>query len=177
MPEKPLVFSQRFEILAEGLTDGKLMDVLDLTLTPVRKLKTGSTQTIKLDAGLRLCQMRGASPYWLAGLPEPPADLVVEQDGVKFAIYAQTVAAADPDAAQAVLHGLADALRGVGAEVSEKNPVQAVPTPNRLGSVEARLASLERDAASTAEAVTKILALVQPPAVKRAPSGRKRRAS
>jgi DNA-binding Xre family transcriptional regulator len=64
-------FTERFQRLTSDLTDSDLMTILNLSYQAVRKLRAGGTQSIKLDAALRLCRRLAISPWELAGEKEP----------------------------------------------------------------------------------------------------------
>ncbi|MDB5069548.1 MAG: hypothetical protein JWM87_659 [Candidatus Eremiobacteraeota bacterium] len=67
----PETFTDRFNRLTSDLRDVEVASLLDLTEGAVRKLRRGDTQTLKLDAALRLCKRLGISPWELAGEREP----------------------------------------------------------------------------------------------------------
>ncbi len=61
------------------------MDILGLSLTAVKKLRSGDAQTLKLDGGVRLAGYLGVSPWYLARLKDR-ADMLVETDDAAFTV-------------------------------------------------------------------------------------------
>jgi transcriptional regulator with XRE-family HTH domain len=72
--ERDETFTERFNRLTANMTDGQLMDQLGLTMTALRKIKDGTTRTLKLRGGLRLARYLGVSPWYLICEPEPRDD-------------------------------------------------------------------------------------------------------
>ena len=66
-------FTERFNRLTSDMKDSEIGTILGLTFGGVRKIKEGQTQSLKLDAALRLCARVGVSPWYLAGQMEPSA--------------------------------------------------------------------------------------------------------
>jgi hypothetical protein len=64
-------FTDRFNRLTGGMSDGQLMDILELTLTPLNKIRSGDTKSLKLRGGLRLAKHLRITPWELAGEPAP----------------------------------------------------------------------------------------------------------
>jgi len=64
VPELP--FTERFNAVTASISETELALVLDLSISAVRKLRSGETQTLKLDGALRLCSRLGIDPWYLA---------------------------------------------------------------------------------------------------------------
>lgn len=64
-------FTERFNRLTAHLSDAELAVTLGVSVSAARKLRTGDTQSLKLQQALRLCRKLGISPWELAGEREP----------------------------------------------------------------------------------------------------------
>jgi DNA-binding Xre family transcriptional regulator len=60
-------FTDRFNRLTKGLSDGRLAVIMHLSPYAVRKLRQGDTQSLKIETALRLCKALGFSPWELVG--------------------------------------------------------------------------------------------------------------
>jgi hypothetical protein len=72
-------FTERFNRLTEHMSEPELCYVLDLTSSALRKLRDGRTQSLKFDAGLRLAEKLGVSPWYIAGKAEPQPQREIEE--------------------------------------------------------------------------------------------------
>jgi hypothetical protein len=73
-------FTERFKRLTAGIPEPELLYILGIKDGALTKLQDGTTQSLKLEAGLRLADRLGVSPWLFTSAPEratqptPPAD-------------------------------------------------------------------------------------------------------
>ncbi len=94
-----------------------------VTDSAIHQLEQGLTKRPAFETALRIAEALGITPYALAGLPEPAADLILKlRDGTVAAVQFKKAGSGDPLSAAATL---AEALKGI-AEVRATPPAVAI---------------------------------------------------
>jgi len=81
-------FTERFKRLTAGIPEPELLYILGVKDGALQKLIDGSTQSLKLEAGLRLADRLGVSPWLFTSSPERAtlpvvSALVAETDAIE----------------------------------------------------------------------------------------------
>lgn len=116
-------FAERISRLtgAARMTDADLASVLGVSENQAKRIKSGTTSTLKLDGALRLARRLGVTPHYLAGEPEPPpidfrdVPTYTAAHEVRLNVLDQTTMPAEPTNDR-ILELERNAIRPVGRE-------------------------------------------------------------
>lgn len=125
-------FAERISRLTTDarMSDADLASVLGVSENQARRIKSGTTSTLKLDGALRLCRRLRVSPFFLAGESEPAlqeveAEAFDTREPTRLAPDAEMVSVSRPylEKIEALLLQTQDRMTTIEATLRER-PVQ-----------------------------------------------------
>lgn len=156
-------FAERISRLtgAARMTDADLASVLGVSENQAKRIKSGTTSTLKLDGALRLARRLGVTPHYLAGEPEPRSPSRGEQTFEGATAIPATLSVRNrPQAMEWARDQIESIARDVAAALEEK--LQAIaaaadastPEQNRIALAERLRLLREQRGFTISEAAT-----------------------